>query len=172
MKIGLKKGISLIALLITILVMMLLATVAVLSVHNSVDNTNIIDFMSDLQKIQDETQSYHILQGKYPTIDNKEVMTQNEIFAVTDSDKRDNLRAEMEQNKDYVENGKNKFYTIDLSKINVTQTKRGIRRDSDEKDIYLISELTGKVYYLNGLETKDNVYFSINPQIIKNYQIQ
>ena len=169
MKIKLKRGISFIALLITILVMMLLTSIVVVGVKNSIDNATIVDFMNDMQKIEEAVANYKLMNGQYPIYDNDVGFTQIEVLANTDADLRAILREEMVKNDDYTVEGKNKFFTLDITKIDITQTKRGVKKD--EKDIFLISETTGKVYYLKGVSVKNQVYFSITDKAIKTYKI-
>lgn len=169
MKINSKRGLSLVALLITILVMFVLASVVVLSSKNSVDNANVTDFMSDLQKIEDSVESYYIENGIYPS--SKELISQTQVLEQVGEEKRAYLREEMELNDDYNEDGSTSYYVLDLAKIDVTQTKRGTEKDEDINDVYIISESTGNVYYLKGLETKDNTYFSITEKAVKLYSV-
>lgn len=170
MKIKSKRGISLVALLITILVMAILSAVVVLSAKNSVDNTNVTDFMNDLQKIQDAAQNYYMENGVYPFSENLE-LSQVQVLEQVGADKRAELREEMELNNDYSEDGTESYYIIDLSKIDVTQTKRGVKKSGNANDIYIIAKSSGNVYYLDGLETKDNTYFSITEKAVKLYSI-
>ena len=165
MKIKSKRGISLVALLITILVMAILSAVVVLSAKNSVDNTNVTDFMNDLQKIQDAAQNYYMENGIYPFSENLE-LSQVQVLEQVGADKRAELREEMELNNDYSEDGTESYYIIDLSKIDVTQTKRGVKKSGNANDVYIIAKSSGNVYYLDGLETKDNTYFSITPDVL------
>ena len=170
MKIKSKRGISLVALLITILVMAILSAVVVLSAKNSVDNTNVTDFMNDLQKIQDAAQNYYMENGVYPFSENLE-LSQVQVLEQVGADKRAELREEMELNNDYSEDGTESYYIIDLSKIDVTQTKRGVKKSGNANDVYIIAKSSGNVYYLDGLETKDNTYFSITEKAVKLYSI-
>lgn len=171
-----KKGVSLVALLITILVFMILSTIIVLSAKNSTDNANLTDFISDLEKIEEATKNYYIQQGEYPALQDEEsgtdvVYTQAEVLQMAGDAKRAYLREEMEENSDYSEDGSIDFYAIDLSKIGVSQSKRGTIKAGEPNDVYLASSATGRIYYLKGLETKDNTYFSISTKAVKIYAI-
>ena len=42
-----------------------------------------------------------------------------------------------------------KFYTIDLSKLNLENVSRGVKKDG-VLDVYVVSKKTGNVYYLIG----------------------
>ena len=150
MKIKSKRGISLVALLITILVMAILSAVVVLSAKNSVDNTNVTDFMNDLQKIQDAAQNYYMENGVYPFSENLE-LSQVQVLEQVGADKRAELREEMELNNDYSEDGTESYYIIDLSKIDVTQTKRGVKKSGNANDVYIIAKSSGNVYSINSL---------------------
>lgn len=166
----LRKGISLIALMITILVLATLSAIVVLSAKNSVDNSTVTEFISDLQKIEDATKNYYIKENKYPYYDNLK-LSQAEILELVGSEKRAYLREEMEKNGDYKEDGKSYYYEIDLSKIDVTQTSRGISKNGDATDVFVVSISSGNVYYLKGIETKDDIYFSMSDKIVKLYSV-
>ena len=55
---------------------------------------------------------------------------------------------------------------IDLYEADVNESKRGKRRNSDSKDIYIISA-DGVVYYMKGEEIGDNIYYKLTNDLKK-----
>jgi len=159
-KINLKRGISLMALIITIIVLLILISAAAISVTSAIDAANLIIFAEDLIKIQETVKNYYIENNIIPLVDNSIVMNSNELLAITRN--QDILLEELTENNDL----NSQFYTIDLSKLNITKTSYGNKK-LGENDIFVVSYQSMNVYYPYGIDTKDTTYFSLTSKLSK-----
>ena len=161
-----KSGITMITLVITIIVALILLAAGIVTVSNAISDATMTAFAEDLNTIQDQIETYYLQNNEFPTEDpEEEAMSQEQIVSLASN--QDKLETEMAENGDLNEDGElGAFYEVDMSKINVTRTVRGMK-ENGENDIYVVSASTMKVYYLKGLEVRNEVYFSLSSKIIK-----
>lgn len=167
-----KKGISMILLIATVVLVLILVATITVTVGNSLDNSKIVAFAEDLRKIEEATTLYYEQNDEFPTLGENKAYSKAEIMEIVKQSNKALLNEELSLNNDNVENDNlGTFYKIDLAKLNVDQTKRGIQKDDSGKklasDIYVIAFPSMNVYYLEGLEAKKNIYFSLSDKISK-----
>ncbi|MEG2348427.1 MAG: hypothetical protein RSB67_02120 [Clostridia bacterium] len=157
-----KKGISLIVLIITIIVMIILASAVLLEINDSSNNTKLVNFSSDITKLEDAVKSYYILNGVIPFVNGTNPLTIEDVKKillssnVTEFEKEVNLKADSASS----------FYEIDLNKIEINNPNK-VSEQKSADDIYIVSYPSFNIYYLKGIKVKSMMYFSITSKIAK-----
>lgn len=156
-----KKGISMIALLITMAVFLILLTVITISSDKIVNNTKKKQFAREIYEVQNLVDKYKYENEEYPyTIldDNtKESISINIKYGIWYQ-----FDAEGVTIGDEVE-----LYTIDLNKIGAENITRGIKRNNDLSDVYAFSNKTGIVYYVKGYKVGNDTYCTLTKELKK-----
>src|SRR5574344_131457 len=139
-----KLGISLIVLMVTIIVTIILATVSVISINGAIDNSLMSAFATDLSTIEDLSKTYYMQNGAFPTeTEGEDALSEQKVLDIVGIDKKDAFSDELRSNQDYADNTDlGAFYIIDLSKLDLSSSKRGIKKDGDNQDVYVISAST------------------------------
>ncbi len=165
-KIEKKEGISLIVLIVTIGVMIILASVILVSVNDSIDDASIVAFAEDLSKLEDSVETYNLINDAFPTETPNEVaLSQGNVINIVPADVRGDFTQELEINGDLeTDSSLGVYYKIDLSKIDVESSTRGMKKSGDA-DIYVVSAKTMTVYYLKGETIRGETYFSLSSKI-------
>ncbi|MDF2866345.1 MAG: hypothetical protein K0R72_1163 [Clostridia bacterium] len=156
--INLKGGISLVILIVSMVVLLILATTIFVSASSAIDTAKLTTFAKDLNKVQDSIESYYISNNVIPSLNGSELMNKDEFLSI--SRFSDILVEEIIKNNDL----NSQFYTIDLNKINITNTPYGLKKYG-ENDVFVISYPSMNVYYPYGFSAKNNTYFSITDKI-------
>ena len=154
-----KKGISMIVLLITIAVFLILVTVVTISSNKILNNTKKKQFAREIYEVQNLVDKYKYEKEEYPyTIldDNT-----NESISI---DITDEIKNQFE-NEDITEDNKVVLYSIDLNKIGAENITRGIKKDNNLKDVYAFSNKTGIVYYIDGYKVGNNTYYTLTDEL-------
>lgn len=157
-----KRGISLVVLIITIIVMTIIVGITIVQVGGGLNITYKSEFVYELSVIKDRIKEYYMLVGRLPVKEAEEYTADEIIARVENAQKQDLLANEIQINKDQ----SNKFFIIDLSLIDTTESKRGISQQ--DNDIYLVASNTLNVYYLEGVKLDDIYRFSLAMLVDKN----
>ena len=158
-----KKGISLMVLVITIIVIIIIASITIVSTKNSIDNSKLTAFASDIKEIEDATESYYLTNNQMPVPDsNKDSINKDALLVLSGSDNTSKLGEELGLNGDG--NTDSEFYEIDLSKINVTNASNGTKTLGNN-DVYYVAYPSMDVYYLRGISAKGDKFFSLSSKI-------
>lgn len=160
-----KKGISLIVLVITIVVMGILASAAIFISADASNNSKKVAFASDLTTIQEAVKEYYITNNGLPTIDQTSY-TKTQILAMI-SEGSDILSEEIAELGDNAA----KFYKIDLSKLPIENSARGIGANDNNTDIYIVSAENFNVYYLKGEYIDKEYYFALTSDLVEKTKI-
>lgn len=160
-----KQGVTLLILIITIIVILLLVgTISVIS-GNTVNNSRIATFANDLSEIEDAVKIYYMQNGKLPTLDEKEY-SKDDILGIVPIKYKGKFIEELQSNND---ENKTSFYKVDLTKLDVEQTSRGLQKDDNgnffESDVYVVAYPSMRLYYLEGLRAKNTIFFSLTSKI-------
>ena len=156
-----KKGISMIVLLITIAVFLILVTVVTISSNKILNNTKKKQFAREIYEVQNLVDKYKYEKEEYPyTIldDNT-----NESISI---DITDEIKNQFE-NENITEDNKVVLYSIDLNKIGAENITRGIKSNNNLNDIYAFSNKTGIVYYIDGYKVGNNTYYTLTDELKK-----
>lgn len=154
-----KKGISLVILIIMIIVMIILASVVIYISADMVNDSKKAAFVSDLTLIEDLVDEYYLNNETLPVIE--EVSYSKSGFTALITEGIDELTNEISSNND----DEATFYEVDLDKIDVQSTSRGLKLDGDNTDVYFVSSKTFNVYYLKGENIAGNYYFSLTESL-------
>lgn len=154
-----KKGISMIALLITIAVFLILLTVITISSDKIINNTKKKQFAREIYEVQNLVDKYKYEKEEYPYTILDDNTKESMSIDITD-DLTDQFDKEGVKEGDKVE-----LYTIDLNKIGAENITRGIKKDNNLKDVYAFSEKTGIVYYIKGYKVGKNVYYTLTDEL-------
>lgn len=166
-----KKGITMIALIIMITVILILVVTITATAGNSIDNTNISAFAEDLKEVEEYTKIYYMQNNKFPLLEEK-IYTRGELLQIVSAKNKGKFIEELQLNNDDVNSDNDgTFYKIDLGKIDVEQTTRGIQKDNKgrflENDVFVVAYPSMNIYYLAGLNAKGKTYFSLSSKITK-----
>ena len=147
-----KKGISLIVLTVTLIVMSILAFVITISIKDSTKSAKITAFAEELREIRGESQAYYLKNGKYPVLSDKSY-TQADLLSIS----RDSaeLQNEITLNND----NSSTYYKVDLDEISKSGGIYGTGQN--EYDFYVLSADGRYIYYPRGIKIGDTVYFSV-----------
>ncbi len=170
-----KKGITMIALIIMITIILILVVTITVTAGNSIDNTNISAFAEDINEVEEFTKIYYMQNDKFPLLEEK-AYNRREILQMVDTKNKGKFVEELQLNNDDVNNDEEgTFYKIDLEKIDVEQTTRGLQKDEKgkflENDVFVVAYPSMNVYYLAGLNAKGQTFFSLSSKITKLTQI-
>lgn len=170
-----KRGISFIVLIITISILFILLGLTTLTVGNSVQSARKVAFASDLVSLEEAISVYYWQTGEYPILLENGIdisyRYDQETSLVSTTDPSDyielngsrtgyleNFKAEIAANLD--DSVETVFYPIDLEKLDVKRTERGMRKNGKE-DCYMMAYPSQNVYYLKGLTVGKQAYFSL-----------
>lgn len=134
-----KKGITLIILVITIILMGIVAGTVVTQSMDGLKKREISNLYNDIRNIQDKVQLYYTKYGAIPI---------KEEFKGTDS-----FKAEKNPNDN------DKYYIIDLSALDNLSLSVKITNIGD--DVYIINEETHTIYYPKGIEVNETTYYCL-----------
>lgn len=150
-----KNGITLLTLVITIVVILILASVIVFESNDIIGKTRKSEFAKEIYTIQNLVKQYKFKNNSYP-------ISGNVNISLNDLDP--DYVSQFSNEPNY-SSGNIILSTLDLYEADVENTVRGNKKNSNEKDIYLVSESTGIVYYLAGQTISGNVYYTLTDEL-------
>lgn len=139
-----KKGVSLLIVVVAISVMVILISTTIIFGTSSIKTAQYEEFLSQLNRVSSSLNEY--------TLQNNSLPTTNEV--VSGISLGDEFFAELIEKKD--EN--NRLYVIDVDLLRDGTIKRGYGTVQDQ-DIFVVAENTNNVYYVKGFKYKGKVYF-------------
>ena len=150
-----KRGISLISLAVSIAIIIVLASVVSVSLTYSISNAKKMAFANEIYNIQNLVTEYIEREESMPTT--------QEALQVTPSDTTQ-FQAET------FNDGKVNLTVIDLQELGIKNTNYGNKQLGDDapqkaKDVYAMSESTGKVYYIQGVEISGKKYYTLTDEL-------
>ena len=142
------KGVTLVTLIVTIIVLLIVSNVTIYSVKNNLGIEKLKNMQNDIENLSDKISAYYNQYGTLPIIDG-EYTNINEI-----------------ETAEFVDKGN--FYIIDLSALeNLTLTYgkdfKNIKNTSDKntlKDIYIINETSHNIFYVKGIKSDGEMYYT------------
>ncbi len=151
-----KKGISLISLFITALVLLILATTVTITGVDALNNAKISKFATEIAQIQNLVDSYKEANfGEYPIGDSAVI----DISGLTDLAKAQFA----DENK--ISETKVNLYVIDMSLLSKTDLIHGNKKT--DTDVYVVSKKTGKVYYAQGFKANGKTYYTLTGELLE-----
>lgn len=140
-----KKGVSLVTVIIAVSVMMILISSVSVVGSNAISSANFEEYKSTIERVSNEVNIY--------INENKSLPVTNEFVAINSLG--DDFVAEVKEKNDL----SNKFYVVDVSKLSDYNIEKGKGSISD-KDVFLVAENTNNVYYLKGFKYRGEIYFT------------
>ena len=134
-----KKGITIITLIIMVVVMIILTTTVTITGVQALNNSKKLKFASELVFMQE-------------TIDNYSKENSGDLPITGSEITNSNLP-------------EGQYYEIDTSLLGIIETTYGRKLNNDTNDIYVISKADNKVYYLKGLKIGNKVYFTLDDEL-------
>lgn len=154
-----KKGITLTSLVIVIVIMSILASTVV---YFSIDSLKVEEksrFGIEILNIQNEVDKYFYEYGVYPVDGEVSFNLSN----VKDVDL-------YQFDGEVKENNVIKFGIINLDLIGINKTDFG--KNKTDLDVYVVSQTTGRVYYLKGVALEDNTFYTTDSKLYAGENIQ
>lgn len=143
-----EKGITLVSLLITVIVMVIIAGVTVYTSENKLKANDLKKMQNDIEFLNDKISTYYMNYGGIPIKEKDKY-----VFHSSDFNFKTNI------------NDNGTYYVIDLEaigNISLNYGKEGYNNPLESDDVYIISENTHTVYYLRGIESaNEKVYHSL-----------
>lgn len=127
------KGITLVPLIMTIIILLILSGVAITTIKESKDVGPYNNMVADLTLLEDKILVYYNRYGEIP-----KVVGSNQTINDTDTI----------------------YYKIDLTKLENVTLNYGIEDEGDKTDIYLVNDNL-EVYYLKGIEKSEIIHHTI-----------
>lgn len=140
-----KKGLSLSTVVIAISIMLILVSSVSVIGSSAITSANFEEYKSNIDRVSDEVNIYVTDNGTLPVT--------NEVIAINSLGQE--FLNQVKENGDLA----NKFYLVDISKLNDYNIKKG-RGNVENKDVFLVTENTNNVYYLKGFKYRGKVYFN------------
>ncbi|MBR5228073.1 MAG: hypothetical protein IKV94_05510 [Clostridia bacterium] len=146
-----KKGITVSMVALLVIIIAILTTTITVSVSNSLKNSKLRAFATELSYIQDTVNEHN-----YATTDRMYVKNEVKI-----SPNAEYLTTQFSEEKDSEDNVI--LYTLDLEKLGIEKTVYG--KGEDATDVYAVSLETNRVFYVKGYEAPDKVYYTLTDDL-------
>ena len=152
-----QKGISLIALTVTILVLSIVTSIVVYNAKNNIEIREYKKLANDLEVLQNKIDMYYLKNEQLPVLNINDVPVEYEgpTYYLSQKQSNDN----------------DNYYIIDLNSISgvtlnfgkdfyrINQNASNI--DESMTDLYIVNEQSHRIYYAKGIDTGDNKYYTI-----------
>ena len=153
-----KKGISMLMLVVTILMMIIIMSTITVSINITTGRENISTLENNLSTIEEYVDSCRILNEELPFSSS---MSYEDVKKLVDSNNFTEFNNELMSNGDSVSST---FRKVEISEIGIKKEFYGYGKNGKD-DIFVYSEDTGIAYYLKGVLYKGERYFSISSRL-------
>ncbi len=150
-----KGGITLTALVITLIVMGILISITVVSTDGIIKETNARNFASELKQLEYLVKQNKILNNNEELNFVKRTLLVSELSA----DEKEQMSSELEDGSTQIE-----LYEIDFNILDIMDTLYG-KKEKGEDDVYVVSYKTGNIYYLKGFKWGDVTYYTLTGKL-------
>ena len=161
LKNNIKKGITLVALVATIMAIIILTTTAVVSYSSFSVNAKKRAFANEIYTLQKQVEDYKFKNNKYPIGNVKELnisSVDSELVSIFNS------------NGENIDGNKVTLYEIDFTKLDLDNLVRGM--DKNSNDIYLFSNESKKVYYIEGEKIENRTYYYLDSELYESLKLK
>lgn len=136
------KGVTMVALVITIIIMIILLSVINYGSKTGIEMKNLNNMYADILILEDKIALYYLNNGELPILKKSNLSTVNANI--------------LENNP----NNNDKFYVIDISLLeNITLNNMKDPRNTSDR--YIINEKSHTVYYQKGITIEGKTYYTI-----------
>lgn len=152
-----KKGITVVSVSIMLVVIIMLLGTITVSSYNSIQNAKKTTFSLELSNINQKVDRYLKVAevGDYPVLANSYTIS---LSNISDNAKKQFEQETIDMNNEVI------LYELDLEAIEIEDNQFGNK--NTEKDVYVLSKQTNKVYYLEGIKVKDTTYYTLTEDLI------
>lgn len=144
------KGVTLITVMISIIIMMIIASTLVYNANTWSKTQALNDMYNDITILRDKVSLYYSSYGKLPIL-----AEYSGVQNISNINQNDN----------------NKYYVIDLDAIENITLKYGKEyknlKNNAEDDVYVINELSHNIYYIKGIKVEGKAYYTIPGEYTK-----
>ena len=151
-----KKGISILALSIAIVILGIITSTILVSSSGSVKNLNKAKFLTEFIMVESAIKSFYETNGSYPLLEESVNLTY------------DNIQDAEQIEGETITNNAILLYKLDVATLGFDNLYLG--NGENEKDYYAVSTNTGKLYYINGFTIDDAVYYRVTEELIEDYE--
>ena len=166
------KGVTLLALTITIIVMLIITGTIIYNTNSHVRTEKINKLYNDIENLNTKIEDYYLKYGDIPTIGDV-YCTQDELKDLLNSNKGS---ATLITNNDEIVNPNDgdEYYIIDLEKLEGLTLNYGYGDDykaakntpisisTEYDEVYIINKVTHQIYYPSGIVAGDFMYYVYN----------
>lgn len=152
-----KKGVSLIVLVVTVVILGVLVRVTLTQGVRSVNVSKLNLLEADLSQIQEYVLTNTTSNEEVQTFALKETLNKTQMFERVGEKNKSFLEEEFVKNNETEES---LFTQLDTESIGKNNLANGSGKQGPN-DFYYISNVTNKVYYLQGLELEGKVHYSL-----------
>jgi hypothetical protein len=151
-----KNGISLVAIVATLIIAIILITTVVVTSRNILNDNSKKSFAKEIYLIDKKVDEYKFKNSVYPVIDEVSI----------------NVSSIDTRGKDQFENepgygsGTITLKELNLYEADIETVSRGTKKDGTY-DVYAISETTNKIYYLKGYKAGGMIYYTLTDELLK-----
>ncbi len=153
-----KQGITVSVLVITIIVLTILAGAITVSTLSTVNYSKLSSWVSEISYIQE------VVEEQNNVSSNMDYTMQQIELSISS-----NVSDEQFEGEDISEDNKLILKTLDLGKLKITNTVYG--NLDTTTDVYAISEKTGRVYYVQGIEIDGQMYYSLTDSLRQRFNL-
>lgn len=167
------KGITLIVLTITIIVLLIITSITIYNSKSHLAIKNLNNLYSDIESIRTKVSDYYLSNNSLPIYENAYLEDSSELTTL--------LKANGGEGDIINVNDEGKYYVLNLSKLDNLTLNYGREYShwndtsnfSTYQDLYIINEITHQIYYPKGIKYKDEVHFSqeVDNNIINKIEI-
>ena len=146
-----KRGISMIAILLTLAVIIAISTVAIFEYRSIVIKSQKRDLATDFYAMQTAIQDYEFVHGSLPL--------SSEVYVTLPVSNKEQFSTEPGYSSDKID-----VYYVDYNKLNTDKLVRGMQKEGID-DRYVYSKWTNKLYYLQGETVDGTTYYTLNDEL-------
>lgn len=151
-----KKGISVIVLGVVVIVMGILLGMVVMSTSDTLKETGAREFASEIKQLE-----YLVKQARNINDDKDfDFVPRTLTVSSLSSGQKSQMSEEITTGVSTIT-----LYEIDYDAIDAASTKYGKKADGDTNDVYVLSNKTGKVYYLKGFDFGGKTHYTLTDEL-------
>ena len=149
------KGISLVSLVITVIVILILSSIIVLNINGYIDTRRLDNMYTDIDLLEDKVLNYYAKYGKIPVLDYdypflSKLTSKGEVSINIVNPNDSHQYAIIDLNS---MEGISLNFGKDFGKVNTVSDK------STLTDIYIIDKESLVIYYVKGINVKEKIYY-------------
>ncbi len=154
-----KQGITITMLVVTIILMIIIAGTISFSMYSTIEYSRMSAWANEIMYIQDVVDENL----------NSTSATEFTSGVISMSVDRINAAQNQFEGENINESNTLELRILELGKLKITTTNYG--NLETETDVYALSETTGKVYYVRGIEADEEIYYTLTESLRNRYEL-